>query len=157
MRRGRFTLAGSDVKAIFEPVIDEILKLVSAQITASNYCVKAVLMVGGFGQNAYLRDRIRAQVAPMGVEVMQSPNGYLQDLMRSSTMLTYSCSWTAVVRGALMKGLASTSPSFATVGIQGRCARKHYGLHARKPFDEALHDQNRRLVCPMGRFDGGWI
>lgn len=75
MRRGRLTLAGAEVKIIFEPVVGEILKLVKDQITATNTSVKAVLMVGGFGQNAYLRDRVRAEVAPLDVEVMQSPNG----------------------------------------------------------------------------------
>lgn len=75
VRRGRLTLDGADVQGIFEPVVKEILKLVMNQIKATSTSVKAVLMVGGFGQNAYLRDRIRAEVAPLNVEVMQSPNG----------------------------------------------------------------------------------
>ncbi|KAL8943815.1 MAG: hypothetical protein Q9216_000808 [Gyalolechia sp. 2 TL-2023] len=65
---------------------------------------------GGFGQNVYLRDCIRQAVVGRGIEVMQSPSG-----------------WTAVVRGALMKGLASTNSNFTAVKISGRSARKHYG------------------------------
>jgi len=43
------------------------------QINATKSPVKAVLLVGGFGQSGYLRDCIRAAVG--NVEVMQSPNG----------------------------------------------------------------------------------
>lgn len=45
-----------------------------------------------------------------------------------------------------MKGLASTSLSFATVGVQGRCARKHYGIEVEGPFLERVHLKSRRLV-----------
>jgi len=75
IRRGRFALSGDDVKAIFEPVVGEVTRLVMAQIKDSKKTIKAVLMVGGFGQSAYLRDRIRQAVGNTGVEVMQSPNG----------------------------------------------------------------------------------
>lgn len=75
IRRGRLTVTGDQVKEIFEPVIGEVLDLVLTQIraTKTEANVKAVLLVGGFGQNAYLRDRIRASVGV--IEVMQSPNG----------------------------------------------------------------------------------
>lgn len=76
VRRGRLRLTGSDVGAIFEPVVTEILALVDGQIKATEAQVKAVLMVGGFGQSTYLRDRLRQAVSSQGIEVMQSPNGY---------------------------------------------------------------------------------
>lgn len=76
VRRGRLRLTGSMVNAIFEPVVREIITLVHGQIEATEADVKAVLMVGGFSQSVYLRDRIRQAVASQGVEVMQSPNGY---------------------------------------------------------------------------------
>ena len=43
-----------------------------------------------------------------------------------------------------MKGLASTSPSFATVAISGRCARKHYGIIANKILVPGVDDYGRR-------------
>ena len=55
-----------------------------------------------------------------------------------------SDSLTAVVQGALMKGLASNSKSFATIGISGRSARKHYGIDVLKRFDAGEHDFSRR-------------
>ena len=73
MRRGRFAVTGNEIKEIFEPVVQEVLLLIEGQIKAVKMPVKAVLLVGGFGQNAYLRDRIRQKIG--NVEVMQSPNG----------------------------------------------------------------------------------
>ena len=75
IRRGKMRMTGADIRAIFEPVVKEILGLVKGQIQATKTTVKAVLMVGGFGQNAYLRDRIREAIKGDKIEVMQSPNG----------------------------------------------------------------------------------
>lgn len=44
------------------------------QVEATSNAVSAVLLVGGFGQSAYLRDQIRAAVGH--IEVKQSPIGY---------------------------------------------------------------------------------
>lgn len=78
MRRGRLRLIGSDVGKIFEPVVKEVISLVKGQIAATKADVKAVLMVGGFGQSVFLRDSIRSAVADQGIEVMQSPNGFVE-------------------------------------------------------------------------------
>ena len=43
-----------------------------------------------------------------------------------------------------MRGLAMTSPTFASVKISGRCARKHYGLDMLEAFSKGVHDENRR-------------
>ncbi len=114
------------------------------QIKSTKSTVKAVLLVGGFGQSAYLRDRIREAVG--NIEVMQSPNGYNIYIIQSTPQRSNSniFSWTAVVRGALMKGLACTTPTFATVKISGRSARKHYGIASHKQYDPAKHEISRR-------------
>ena len=125
VRRGRYCLTGKSIKKIFDPVVKEIINLVQAQINATPTNVKAVLLVGGFGQSAYLRECIRAAIGT--INVMQSPNG-----------------WTAVVRGALMKGLASTSPTFASLKISGRSARKHYGIESHELYQATKHDETKR-------------
>ena len=76
VRRGRYCLKGDAVKKIFDPVVKEIIRLVQQQIQATGTDVKAILLVGGFGQSAYLRDCIRDAVG--SIEVMQSPNGYFK-------------------------------------------------------------------------------
>ena len=81
--------------------------------------VKAVLLVGGFGQSSYLRETIRAAIAS-NIEVMQPPNG-----------------WTAVVRGALMRGLSTLEPETERVKVAARVARKHYGTEIMSKYDAA--------------------
>ena len=69
----------------------EVETLVMDQIRAAGQAVKnpkAVVMVGGFSQNAYLRDRIREVAAILNVEVLQSPNGYTLHIRRAAPMLT---------------------------------------------------------------------
>ena len=53
----------------------EVIALILGQIAATKAPVKAVLLVGGFGQNTFLRDSVRQAVSSKGIEVMQSPNG----------------------------------------------------------------------------------
>lgn len=54
-----------------------------------------------------------------------------------------------------MKGLASTSPAFARVGICARSARKHYGVCSTKEFEETKHEVNRRSVISLFRNSWG--
>lgn len=92
--RGKLTLKGNDVRKVFEPVVHEVLKLVMDQIRNAKHAVRtprAVVMVGGFGQNAYLRNCIREVVSSSNVEVLQSPNGYSFILLSGAVpMLTTS-------------------------------------------------------------------
>ena len=75
IRKNKMTLAGTEVKAIFDPVVKEVLNLVNGQIKAAKRQVKTVILVGGFGQNAYLRDAIREEIKSSNVDVLQCPNG----------------------------------------------------------------------------------
>lgn len=45
-----------------------------------------------------------------------------------------------------MKGLATTSPNFASVTVSGRSARKHYGTEIYQPFDVTIHEESRKYV-----------
>ncbi|KAL8987937.1 MAG: hypothetical protein Q9169_008631, partial [Polycauliona sp. 2 TL-2023] len=78
VRRARYTLKGSDLHQIFEPIIKDIIDLVWHQIQATRAAktnVKAVLLVGGFSESNYLFKRLQQSVAPEGIEVHKSPNG----------------------------------------------------------------------------------
>ena len=44
-----------------------------------------------------------------------------------------------------MKGLASTSPAFATVGISERSARKHYGINSGIQYISLQHGSARKI------------
>ena len=80
--RGKLRLIGTDVRTIFEPVLNEVVNLVMAQIKATDKSIKGVLMVGGFGQNAYLRDLVRKEVksnpTSRNAEVLIPKDGFVK-------------------------------------------------------------------------------
>lgn len=136
--RGRFALKASDLQTIFEPVVQEVVKLVKEQISSSKVPIRAVLLVGGFGASSYLKERLRNSVDSK-IQIMQPPNA-----------------WLAVVHGAVMKGLAQSAPEQLTlVRVQNRKARKHYGTEWRTKYDEKLHGdlKHKRHWCGL---DGCW-
>ncbi|RDW70452.1 Hsp70 family protein [Aspergillus mulundensis] len=132
IRRGKITIAPAEMHFIFEPLILKVIKYVQDQIAACSgidgISIRAVLLVGGFGQNAYLKERLRD--ALKSVEVLQPPNA-----------------WTAVVRGAVMMGLSRTK-ALRTVDVVSRKARKHYGIELHTPYRvEKGHDESKRYWC----------
>ncbi|KXX73604.1 Chaperone protein DnaK [Madurella mycetomatis] len=136
--RGRYALKASDVQVIFEPVVQEVIKLVKEQISSSKVPIKAVLLVGGFGASNYLKERLRNSIDNR-IQIMQPPNA-----------------WLAVVHGAVMKGLAQSAPEKLTmVKVQNRKARKHYGTEWRTRYDERLH-YNLRSKKHWCGLDGCW-
>ena len=104
VKRGRYRMTGQDLAQVFRPVIQEIIALVQTQM---DFCVlkpDAILLVGGFGANPFLRQSLKA--AFPHTEVMQPANG-----------------WTAVVRGALTKAMAEATPDICRINISSRIAR----------------------------------
>ncbi|KAL4886656.1 hypothetical protein BJY04DRAFT_178102 [Aspergillus karnatakaensis] len=128
VRRGKITVTPEEMHFIFEPVILKVIKYVQDQIAACQGTeIRAVLLVGGFGQNSYLKERLRD--ALKSVEVLQPPNA-----------------WTAVVRGAVMMGLSRTK-ALSTVNVVSRKARKHYGVELHTPFNFDKHDSAKKYWC----------
>ncbi|KAK3904103.1 chaperone protein DnaK [Staphylotrichum tortipilum] len=137
--RGRYSLKASDLRVIFEPVVQEVIKLVKDQIASSKVPIKAVLLVGGFGASNYLKERLRGAINS-SIQIMQPPNA-----------------WLAVVHGAVMKGLAQSAPDQLTlVRVQNRRARKHYGTEWRVRYDEKLHGATMRNKKHWCGLDGCW-
>lgn len=76
--RGKLSVTGDEVGMIFQPVVHEVKRLVMDQVRDVRLAFKtpkAIVIVGGFGQNAYLRNCLRELVAGFNIEVLQSPNG----------------------------------------------------------------------------------
>lgn len=126
VRRGRFNIKAEEVKGIFDPIVDKIIKLVNDQIRATSRPIRAVLLVGGFGQNNYLKERLRTSLSS-AVQILQPPNA-----------------WTAVLRGAVMMGLARSDPRLTSVGLESRAARKHYGATLSVSFVAGKHDDSKK-------------
>lgn len=53
-------------------------------------------------------------------------------------------SWSAVARGALIRGIELLMSGSASVSVGGRMARKHYGRRIWAKFDPALHEKHRK-------------
>lgn len=100
--------------------------LVTNQITSTKTDVKAVLLVGGFGQSPYLRNIIQGVVGS-SIEVLQPAGGDI-----------------AVVKGALIRSLALASPLTSRVRVSSRVARKSFGIRYQFTYDESKHNKANR-------------
>jgi hypothetical protein len=127
--RAKLAVPADRMNVIFDQVVDEIIPLLQEQITRTGKAVKAVLLVGGFGQSPYLRDAIKKVVAP-NIQVLQPVKG-----------------WSAVVQGALLQGLRIHAPGYSRVQVSSRKARRCYGCTATVPFVRREHDINARYEC----------
>ena len=81
--RGRLELSIADMKAIFDPVVGDVLKLIADQIRFTPKAIKLIIMVGGFSGSPYLRKLI-AENFP-NIEVKVAPNWYVS-LARKMSM-----------------------------------------------------------------------
>ncbi|KAK2753355.1 hypothetical protein FQN55_003484 [Onygenales sp. PD_40] len=117
---GFLEMTYAEMKEVFQPVMTEVLMLLNEQLKAAikEGPISAVILVGGFGESTYLYRQIKEAVAP--VPVLQPPNG-----------------WTAIVRGAVMKGKSqlSTNPSWQ---VKSRYCRGNYGLLLWMPWKEGM-------------------
>ena len=125
IKRQKMTIAGHILKSLFDPVIATITTLVKSQLRQANNA-KAVILVGGFGQSAYLRKCIEKMIANH-IEVLQPANG-----------------WTAVVRGALIRALGQDAPDTSRIAIASRVARKAYGVSCSVSYDPTIHEHGRK-------------
>ncbi|GKZ72046.1 hypothetical protein AnigIFM50267_008098 [Aspergillus niger] len=126
VRRGRFRVTGQEMQQLFLPILRDIEDLVREQIETSDAQVKAIFLVGGFGQSPYLRTYLRDCFSPE-VEVIAPVDG-----------------WTAVVRGALTKTLGEISDTEIKTYVDSRKARENYGMICSTRFIDKVHDAKKK-------------
>ncbi|CAG8608555.1 2690_t:CDS:2 [Funneliformis caledonium] len=51
----------NDVKTMFDPIVEDIIKLMTEQLKNNDKKCSAIMLVGGFGESRYLQDRIRKE------------------------------------------------------------------------------------------------
>ncbi|PWW76350.1 actin-like ATPase domain-containing protein [Tuber magnatum] len=119
---GMFVIYRDEMRKIFDPVVQEIVQLVQQQVKEvekTKTCqVKALVLVGGFGESEYLRSRLQNQIRTIDgrkPSILQPPNA-----------------WTAVVRGAVMRGLEGEI-------VRIRKAPSSYGNLCTELFIEGVH------------------
>ncbi|KAK7757503.1 hypothetical protein SLS62_000518 [Diatrype stigma] len=144
-RPGRMFLKATEMHQIFEPIVSDVIRLVKEQIIASNAPVRKIMLVGGFGQSEYLKERIQAAVQTRSQQ-QQQPIEIIQP----------EYAWQSVVQGAVLKGLSTHSTKGVThVRVKARAARKHYGTEVGALYNDYLHASVKDKQWYDG-LDGVW-
>lgn len=129
VKRGKISISGSSIEEIFLPVVTTVCELVKSQIKTTVRPVKAVLLVGGFGQSPYPRKQV-ASIVDKPIEVLQPAHG-----------------WTAVVRGALLHGLAEACENGLRTKIGYRVARYAIGYELTEDFEAGEDPEEHKSVA----------
>ncbi|KAI0458290.1 hypothetical protein F5B21DRAFT_519476 [Xylaria acuta] len=144
LRNGRYVLKSSDVHMFYERYILRIIQLIKEQIVLCPNPIRSIVLVGGFGQSVYVRERVERAISEdksiQGpIEILQPPNA-----------------WLAVARGAAMKGIAEAMPEDYDIPVvMSRTARKHYGYEVGIRFDSNVHSSLISKKYWKGLF-GAW-
>ncbi|KNA96285.1 hypothetical protein FOXG_01548 [Fusarium oxysporum f. sp. lycopersici 4287] len=132
----KFSINVSEIREnVFDPVVEQVKQLVQKQVDAVKHKYKKkpkfVILVGGFGRSLYLHEHLQDAVGNR-IDVLQ------QDGEKP---------WTAVLRGAVLHGLARTNhTSSITVAVASRVSRHSYGTLVNiLPFDAKVHDAKDRV------------
>ncbi|KAI9665852.1 MAG: hypothetical protein M1821_003786 [Bathelium mastoideum] len=145
---GFLVMTPAQVEAIFEPVIKEVVELVEGQVDAireKGGLVKGIVLVGGFGQSNYLYQRLKAHFnsAPPPPYTERPTHQIAEaEAHRAVEVMQPLYAWTAVVRGAVLRGLEGSM-------VVSRRSRWHYGTSYATVFDEAKHPVADRYWSPL--------
>ncbi|KAJ0131460.1 Secondary metabolism regulator laeA [Fusarium oxysporum f. sp. albedinis] len=123
-------LSKDDMKSLFDPVIDVILKLVKDQVDQvkrdNEPRIKTMCLVGGFGSSPYVKERLLEWCSEQEIRLTTPWAG----------------AWAAVVCGAVLRGVEGS------MSKQKKC-RRHYGHTMSRAYDPAVHfnfDENKRRL-----------
>ena len=124
---GNFEITREEMRGLFDPIVDQIIQLIGVQVQNISHGqgpvrVNAILLVGGFGESEYLFRRVQAWASQMQIQVIQPREAA-----------------TAIVRGAVMKGLEPKEGVAKTQIV--RRARRSYGVPVDHPFIEGKHHE----------------
>ncbi|KAK8123027.1 hsp70 protein [Apiospora sp. TS-2023a] len=130
-----WTMTGEDVKSIFDPVIQDILRFVddqvkSAQLKQAGADVTGNLLVGGFGSSQYLKGEIEKSFPD--VQVIQPDDA-----------------WAAIAKGAVLTKLQG---KLAPVVVSTQAVR-HYGVCSMMEWDSSEDKDQERV---LDKVSGKW-
>jgi hypothetical protein len=145
---GFLVMTASQVKDIFEPVVKEVCDLVQGQVNglrSKGGVVSGIVLVGGFGQSDYLYRRLKSHFTsaappPYSERPTHASGGGLENGSIEVMQPVYA--WTAVVRGAVLRGLEGSM-------VISRKARMHYGTSYATVYDEEKHSVSERYWSPL--------
>lgn len=145
---GFLVMTAVQVKDIFEPVIKEVCDLVQGQVEglrSRGEIVSGIVLVGGFGQSDYLYRRLKSHfssAAPPPYSEYPTQKPLISSTGNSIEVMQPVYAWTAVVRGAVLRGLEGNM-------VISRKARMHYGTSYATVYDEIKHSVSERYWSPL--------
>lgn len=146
LESGFLTMNAEQVKGILDPVVKEVIELVEGQvdtIRAKAGHVAAIVLVGGFGQSNYMYKRMKAHFgASPPPPYSERPPSTTGDVHEPVEVMHPMYAWTAVVRGAVIRGLEGSM-------VVSRRSRWHYGTSYATVFDETRHPVKERYWSPL--------
>ncbi|KAF5669335.1 hsp70 [Fusarium circinatum] len=123
-------LSKDDMKSLFDPVIDVILRLLKDQVDQvkrdKEPIIKTMCLVGGFGSSPYVKEKLLEWCSEQEIRLTTPWTG----------------AWAAVVCGAVLRGVEGS------MFRQKKC-RRHYGHSISRTYDPAVHfnfDENKRRL-----------
>jgi len=146
---GFLILTAAEIKDIFEPVVKEVCDLVQGQVDGlrnKGGIVSGIVLVGGFGQSEYLYKRLRGHfTSGAPPPYSERPTHAMARAVGengSIEVMQPLYAWTAVVRGAVLRGLEGNM-------VISRKARMHYGTSYATVYDEEKHSVGERYWSPL--------
>jgi molecular chaperone DnaK (HSP70) len=146
---GFMVMKAEQIKEIFEPVVKKVCDLVQGQVDGireKGGIVSGIILVGGFGQSNYLYTRLKrhfntAAPPPYTPLPTHAQANALVD-GRSIEVMQPVYAWTAVVRGAVLRGLEGSM-------VVTRKSRYYYGTSYATVYDEDKHRVDERYWSPL--------
>ncbi|KAF9991742.1 hypothetical protein BGZ80_001587 [Entomortierella chlamydospora] len=112
---GTLTVTAEEMRReVFDPVVDDVLRLIQHQLQQTNYQCHAIFLVGGFGSSGYLHTRVKSEFGKQVPMIGVPPRAEL-----------------AVVRGAAYAGLMPRT-------VTQRVARRWYGVDSLMAYEEGM-------------------
>jgi hypothetical protein len=126
---------------MFDPVITVAIKLIKnqrASLKSQNMQpFNVIALCGGLGSSEYIFMRLK-----------ELCDEYFNDRV---TIVTDERAWSAVVRGAVGRGLNGSM-------VLSKKAKRSYGLGIHMPFREGIDDEADAFRCPIGgKRAGGYV
>ncbi|KAJ2905254.1 Hsp70 family protein [Zalerion maritima] len=143
---GFLVMTAVQIKEIFEPVVKEVCDLVQGQVDglrSKGEIVSGIVLVGGFGQSDYLYRRLKSHfssAAPPPYSEYPTHKPLMSNTGNSIEVMQPVYAWTAVVRGAVLRGLEGNM-------VISRRARMHYGTSYATVYDEEKHSSE--AISPL--------
>jgi hypothetical protein len=135
-----------EVQELFHPTFEKIKNLVQQQVTDAELCckknVKAVVLVGGFGNSTYLRQWLQSNITSQDGQPVK---------FQKPEKATLAIVLGAVEHGVAMHRAGDTSGIGPCLGsmVQSRKARFHYGVSLAEPFDPDIHPLRKAHISPL--------